>query len=451
MMGTPLPLVAYRMATRFAAPLAGLHLRRRVGRGKEDASRLTERFGITDVARPEGALIWLHAASVGESLSALPLIDGIRDVFPDAHFLLTTGTVTSAELLSRRVPSLLHQFVPVDTPQAVERFLNHWRPDFAIWMESELWPNLVLETARRGVPMALVNARLSQKSASGWRWAPKTIAALLGAFEVRLAQTEAIRERLLQLGASKTATPVTGDLKASRAPETVDERMLEPLRASIGSRPVWLAASTHPGDETSVLAGHNALAVGVSDLLTIIAPRHPERGPHIEAAARDAGLRAVRRAAGAMPEGDIYIADTLGEMALWYALAPVALIGGGWGGEGGHNPLEAAERGAAILSGPVVHNFEESYARLCKAGAALLVERGALNAQLREMFDPCSLQKHPASVTAIEPGFPRTASVGISEVTEKMRVASFAEGKPDPMPLRKTIAALDPLLREALR
>ena len=411
----------YRGLSGLAAPLVVRHLRRRAARGREEAGRLDERLGLAVADRPEGRLVWVHAASVGEALSALPLIVEIEA--EGARCLLTTGTVTSARLLAARAPAVLHRFVPVDTPGAVAGFLEAWRPDAALWMESELWPNLVRATAMRGVPMALVNARLSATSARNWGFAKGSAAALLGAFSLRLAQTDVVRERLLRLGADPATTRVTGDLKASRAPEPVDADVLAGMRDAVGGRALWLAASTHPGDEAAALDAHRAL--GIDGLLTLIAPRHPERGEEIATMAEARGLTATRRSDGALPTGDVYVADTLGELSLWYALAPVALIGGGWDGVGGHNPLEAAPHGCAILSGDDVPSFAETYARLATAGAVrLLPARGDLAAALRDAM----------------------GGEGAA-----MAMAARAAGEPDPQPLAKTMAALRPLLAEAGR
>ncbi len=415
------PLTLYRGAAGLAAPLVAWHLRRRAARGKEVAARLDERFGLAAAERPEGALVWVHAASVGEALSALPVIAEIEK--DGARCLLTTGTVTSAQLLAERVPNVLHRFAPVDTPGAVAGFLEAWRPDAALWMESELWPNLVRETAARGVPMALVNARMSAGSARNWGFAKGSAAALLGAFAMRLVQTVVVCERLVRLGADPATTIVTGDLKASREPDPVDAAALAAMREAVGARPVWLAASTHPGDEAAALDAHRAL--GVEGLLTIIAPRHPERGAEIAALAEARGLSVTRRSEGSLPGGDVYVADTLGELSLWYALAPVTLIGGGWDGIGGHNPLEAAPHGCAILSGDDVPSFADTYARFEAAGAVrLLPSRGDLVEALRDVM-------------------------GASGAT--MAEAARAAGELDPEPLAKTMAALRPLLAGVMR
>ncbi len=416
-----LGLKLYRAMAGIAAPLVERHLRRRAEIGKEDAARLDERLGRVAVDRPDGPLVWVHAASVGEALSALPMIAEIEA--RGARCLLTTGTITSATLLAQRAPDLLHRFAPVDTPAAVAGFLDGWRPDAALWMESELWPNLVTETAARGIPMALVNARLSKASRRNWGLAKASAAVLLGAFGVRLVQTDAVCARLLSLGADPVTTMITGDLKASRIPDPVNVQALASMREALGGRPVWLAASTHPGDEAAAMDAH--LAVKIEGLCTIIAPRHPERAGEIVALAQARGLSVSRRSSGQGIEGDVYVADTLGELSLWYALAPVALIGGGWDGIGGHNPLEAAPNSCAILSGDDVPSFAETYARLADAGAVrLMASRDELATVLAEMIN----------------------ADGLTTEGARLAVAAREAGAPDPAPLARTMAGLEPVL-----
>lgn len=424
-------LSIYRGATTAARPLLGWHLNRRAGRGKEDPSRLGERHGIASRARPDGPLLWVHAASVGESLSALPLISEIRVRHPKVSVLMTTGTVTSAALIAKRAPDLIHQYVPLDTPHAVSRFFDHWQPSVALWMESELWPTLVTETQRRKIPAALVNGRLSKASARNWSFARGAARAMVTAFDLRLVQSEATRERLIALGAPQETTLVTGDLKASRPADPPDAHTLSALRTAIGSRPVWLAASTHPGEEEAVLKAHRALSQRAPDLLTIIAPRHPERAPEIAGVIEQHGLSVCQRSiSGDVIDAPIYLADTLGEMPLWYALAPIAFVGAGWSDLGGHNPFEPAQAGAAVLSGPKVANFEQAYADLTAAGAARFVDdTDALVAAVLGLTD--------------DRGHANAAA-------KAMGSAGAKAGSPDPAPLQKTMAALAPLLTQGL-
>ncbi|MGE5268108.1 MAG: 3-deoxy-D-manno-octulosonic acid transferase, partial [Thiohalocapsa sp.] len=268
----------YRGLTAAATPLVRYGLELRCRRGKEDRAHLGERLGVASLPRPAGPLFWLHAASVGEASSVLALVERIVATRPPVAVLMTTGTVAAARLLADRLPPrTCHQFVPIDLPQAVGRFLDHWRPDLALWVESELWPNLVLATHARGVPMLLVNARLSARSAARWAMLPGLAGPLLRAFALCLAQDEAQAERFRRLGATTVAS--VGDLKAAAPPLAADEAALAMLRAQVAGRKLWLAASTHAGEEEIAAAAHAIIAAAHPGLLTIIAPRHPARGP----------------------------------------------------------------------------------------------------------------------------------------------------------------------------
>jgi 3-deoxy-D-manno-octulosonic-acid transferase len=394
----------YRSLTGGAAPLVRLYLNARCRRGKEDRLRLAERFGIAAAARPPGPLVWLHAASVGEASSVLALIERILAERPAIEILMTTGTVAAARLLEGRLPERArHQFVPVDEPRAVESFLDHWRPDLAIWVESELWPNLVLATHRRGTPLLLVNARLSARSLSRWRALPGLVRPVLEAFALTLAQDEAQAERFRRLGAHPVAS--VGDLKAAAAPLAADPAALAALRRQIGARPVWLAASTHPGEEEIVAAAHVRIALGLPGLLTIVAPRHPVRGPAIANMLSARLLRVARRAAGEQIACDtgIYLADTLGELGLFFRLAGIAFIGGSLAGKGGHNPFEAARLDCAILHGPDMTNCAAMAGALDEAGAALTIEdaESLADAVSRLIADPAERARRAATAGRI--------------------------------------------------
>ena len=357
-MKAPIGLAAWRLLAGLAAPLAPLLLRQRAARGKEDRARLNERLGIAGVARPDGRLVWVHGASVGESLSALPLIEKL--LADGAKVLVTSGTVTSATIMKQRLPKgALHQFVPLDTPRAVARFLDHWRPDAGLFVESDLWPNLILGAKARGVRLALVNARISARSANRWRFARKSVAALLGAFDMVLAQDEDFAARFRALGA--TEVQVAGSLKADAPPLSANDAALAALRQAIGARPVLLAAQTHPGEDETILPAHDLLRAQFPDLLTILVPRHIERAPDI---AMLCGARANKRRSGGeaiTADTAIYIADTLGEMGLFYRLAPFCFIGGTLVPLGGHNPLEPAALHCAVLAGPHAANAASAY------------------------------------------------------------------------------------------
>jgi 3-deoxy-D-manno-octulosonic-acid transferase len=364
-MSRPLGLVAWRLFAVAVTPFATLYVRQRAERGKEDRTRLKERLGVSAIARPPGRLVWVHGASVGESLAALPLIERLL-AEGDTGVLVTSGTVTSAVLMAQRLPpGVLHQFVPLDMPGAVARFLDHWKPDIGLFVESDLWPNLILAASARGVRLALVNARISARSARHWAWARKSAAALLGAFDVVLAQDEEIAARFRQLGARDVQ--VVGSLKADAPPLGVNEADLAAMRTLIGDRPVLLAAQTHPGEDETVLPAHDLLRARFPDLLTILVPRHVTRGGEIEMLC---GARpSARRSAGGVitSETAIYIADTMGEMGLLYRLAPFCFLGGTLVPLGGHNVLEPAALHCAVLAGPHTVNAAGAYAAVLEA------------------------------------------------------------------------------------
>lgn len=368
----------WRLAATALAPLLPLHLRRRAARGKEIAQRIPERYGH-GAARPDGPLLWLHAASVGETVSILPLVDALAMAEPRLHLLVTTGTVTSATLLARRLPPSLadrvtHRFVPLDVPAWAGRFLDGWRPDAAAFVESELWPNLLAEAARRDIPLALVNARMSARSARWWGRAPGFARHVLSRFTLILAQGEGDAARLRALGAADVRVP--GNLKFAATPLPADAAELDRLRALATGRPVWLAASTHSGEEALVLAAHRALAPRHPGLLTIIVPRHPERGAEVAGLA--AGLSVARRSLGEDPGPgtEVLVADTLGELGLFYRLARLAFVGGSLVAHGGQNPLEPARLSCPVLVGPHTWNFAEILARMEAAGGLLRIDPG---------------------------------------------------------------------------
>lgn len=372
-MSDPISLHLLRKVSALIEPVAPYYLKRRAAQGKEHLPRLDERLGYSRTLRPNGALVWIHGASVGEFVSILPLATALVD--RGIGVLVTTGTVTSARVAVQRLPNgAFHQYVPIDGPEATRRFIAHWRPDLAIFVESELWPNLIVETARCGITMAIVNGRMSERSAKGWRRAPKLIKALLSRFSICLTQTEEDAIRYRALGASNAVA--TGNLKFDAQPLPVDADQLDALKSHIGTRPTFIAASTHPGEEEVVIASHLTASRNLPDLMTIIAPRHPDRGQAITALAAAAGLKTARRALGEMPDADtgIYIADTVGEMGLVYRLGRLALVGGSFAPRGGQNPIEPAKLGVAILHGPQVANFAEVYAAFDRDGGALRID-----------------------------------------------------------------------------
>ena len=377
-----LALSLYRLATRLAEPLAPLVLRSRARGGKEDPARLTERLGHAARPRPDGPLIWLHGVSVGETQSLLPLVSALRAARPAAALLVTSGTVTSAQALVPHLPDgVIHQFIPVDTPAAARRFLDHWRPDLAIFVESELWPNLILAAQARGARLALVSARMTETSAAGWARVPAAARILLNAFDLVMPQDEATRARLGRLGA---ACGPGLNLKRTGAPLPADEVELARLKTIIGARKIVLAASTHPGEEVLIVQAFQAAVRGPAEALLILVPRHPDRG-----GALAQSFQASRRSAGEPPTGRAHIADTLGELGLFFRLADIVVMGGSFVPSiGGHNPLEPARIGRPILTGPHTFNAAEVYADLFAQAAAIEAkDSAALTRHLRGLLD----------------------------------------------------------------
>jgi 3-deoxy-D-manno-octulosonic-acid transferase len=415
----PATLAAYRAMSGAATSLAPRLLDYRLRRGKEHAERLSERLGEAGATRPAGPLIWIHGASVGELAAVLPLIERIRA--RGFCVLATTGTVTSAALAEKRLPQgALHQFIPLDLPPYVARFLDHWRPDLALFVESDLWPNLIMSAADRSIPMILVNGRMSARSFQRWRNFPRTIEALLGRFDLCLVRTPDDAERFGTLGAPRIAT--TGNLKLDVPPLPVDPAKLVPLGNATKERTIVVAASTHPGEESAIIEAHCHLASKFPTLLTVIAPRHPQRGPAVADIATTARLRVALRSRGELPGPgtDIYLFDTLGELGLAYELAPIVFMGGSLIKHGGQNPIEAVRFGAAILHGPHVENFAEIYDELDGCGGADTVT------------DVGMLTEHVAS--------------WITNGTARQRAATSAKHCVDRLggALERTIGALEP-------
>jgi 3-deoxy-D-manno-octulosonic-acid transferase len=376
----------YRGLTATIGPMLPVYLAGRKRQGKEDPVRMSERMGRYAHARPAGKLIWIHGASVGEALSALPLVEKLA---ARHTVLLTTGTVTSARMMAGRLPAnAIHQFVPVDRAPWVRRFLDHWKPNLALWLESELWPNLIAETANRGIPMALINGRVSDKSFANWRRFSGMAGRLLGAFELCLGQTEEDSQRLHVLGARRTATP--GNLKFAAPQLPVDADELRRLEITHLARPTWIAASTHAGEEMMAGRVHLALKSRHAGLLTLIAPRHTDRGDDIASDLREMGLVVAQRSKNedVTPETDVHLADTMGEMGLFYRLTHIAFMGKSILAAGGQNPIEPAKLGVAVLMGPKMDNFRDVAYRLLVAGAAREVaDEHALAREVSHLLD----------------------------------------------------------------
>ena len=392
----PLLIRLYRRMTRWAVPFSGAILNWRLKRGKEDAGRVNERKGIASIARPEGALIWIHGASVGEVISMQPLVEYIRK--QGFTVLMTSGTVTAAQTVATRMPAgTLHQYIPLDAPQFLQSFLDHWRPGLALVAESEFWPNLLIETSNRNIPVVLVNGRLSQRSFSRWKYAKKNAAALLSSFDLCLAQDRDVAERLQQLGAKRVL--VTGNLKFDVPPPAADAADMQEMIRTIHGRPVFLAASTHRGEDEDVIDAHIEVMQKVPSLLTIIVPRHPERGGEIAELVQDYQLVPAMRSRRHLPDRgtNIYVADTLGELGLFYRLAPIVFMGGSLIKHGGQNPIEPAKLDNAILHGPYVHSFTNIYSELNRRHAAATVtDAQSLAASLLRLLDDPALVRSMA-------------------------------------------------------
>src|SRR5216684_2063313 len=352
----PMTLRVYRRLSYAMVPLAPALIKRRLNQGKEDPLRIGERRGMSRDVRPHGPLVWIHGASVGEVLAAAALIERLRAL--NLRILLTSGTVTSAAIVAKRFPAdIIHQYVPYDSPRYVARFLDHWQPSLALFIESDLWPNLILSSAAR-----------------------------LGRFEVCLAQSQVDAERFAALGSRNVIA--TGNLKLDVPAPPADAAKLERLMSVTRGRPVIVAASTHPGEEEIWLETHRALAGSFPSLLSVIVPRHPHRGEAIARTIAASGLHVALRSREELPIAttDIYVADTMGELGLFYRLAPIVFMGGSLVPHGGQNPIEAVKLGASIVHGPHVFNFADVYETLDSAGgarradtqAALVEQLGAL-------------------------------------------------------------------------
>ncbi len=417
----PMTLRVYRKLSSAMVPLAPALIKRRLSLGKEDPARVGERRGMSDDVRPHGPLVWIHGASVGEVLAAAALIERLRAF--NLRILLTSGTVTSAAIVTKRFPpDVIHQYVPYDSPRYVGRFLDHWRPSLALFIESDLWPNLILSSAARRLPMVLINGRMSQRSFPRWRRLSNTISALLGRFDICLAQSDTDAERFAALGSRRVVT--TGNLKLDVPAPPADPAKLERLMSVTRGRPIVVAASTHPGEEEILIEAHKALSGFFPGLLTVIVPRHAHRGEAVGQLVTAAGLRPGLRSHEDLPVAttDIYVADTMGELGLFYRLAPIVFMGGSLVPHGGQNPIEAIKLGAVIVHGPHVFNFTDVYEALDRSGGARRTDdREALVKQLGQFLaDPAA----------------RDASLGASE-----RVVEQLGGA-----LERTLTALEPYL-----
>lgn len=399
----PLDLMPSRLwatAATFAAPALPFFLRWRQTRGKEIASRVREKMGFASQPRPLGAVIWFHAASVGEVVSILPLVENCLRQNARVTALMTTGTVTAARMVAQRTVQearIVHQFVPLDVPRWGKRFLSHWRPQAAVFTESELWPNLIGLCHERNLPVALVNGRMSPVSFKKWCNAPCIARRMLDRFAWIAPRSSEDARHFEALGARNLLA--CGDLKTVAHALPVQEDALQKLQTYIGKRPLFLAASTHDGEEEDIRKSLEQLRNDVPDLLTLVVPRHPERGAVVSSLFSGA----PRRSLGQLPEktDSVWVCDTLGELGLFYRLAPMVFIGNSLPdvkGGGGHNPLEPARLDCALATGPLVHNFIEAFRSL---GESVTVVETAtdLAAWVRQMVSDPELRARKATLS----------------------------------------------------
>ncbi len=381
----------YRYGMRAGEPLLRKALLKRQKNGKESLTRLDERCGVPGLNRPSGPLIWVHAASVGEAQSALILIQTLLTSCKGTHILVTTGTLTSASMMEKNLPKgAFHQFYPLDHPKWAQSFLDHWQPDFVLWMESELWPNMILGLGQRKIPAVLVNARMSEKSHKRWALFKNAAEQILQSFSQILCQTDGDATLYKKLGGQNVT--VTDNIKYNAKPLAADEDDLKALNAAMGNRPRWVYASTHASEELVAARIHAQLKTSIPELITIVVPRHPNRRDDIVQDLKDQHLNVVFRSKNkTLPKDntDIYVADTMGELGLFYRSSPIAVIGRSLSddGGGGHNPIEAAQLNCAVLHGPNVRNLKEIFDQMNAADAAFrATDETALADRLHELL-----------------------------------------------------------------
>lgn len=421
-MRTPPLFHLYVAVTVLLAPFAAWSEIRKLRKQGISALRAHEKMGHASEPRiGSGDLIWFHAASVGESLSVLALIAKMGEMLPRAHFLITSGTPTSAKLVAERMPPrTVHQFAPLDARGPLTRFLRHWRPAAAIFVESELWPRMLRMTRERGATMALVNARLSAKSRAAWASKPAFAAYVLDVFDLILTQNDEMAQAMVDMHAPVERVARGTNLKSLSSPLPQDPIVLAQIRTAIKARPVWVAASTHEGEETIVLDAHRTLLKSMPDLLLILVPRHPARSAEISKLIAKSGLSYAIRSQETLPKesNSVYLADTLGELGSWYALTEIVFLGGSLLPIGGHNPYEVVQSNAAVLSGPHVTNFAETYSQMTETGAAEIVSDTASLAAAtdRLMKD----EAHRASCLTAARAFVQGKSDELGSIAERL-------------------------------
>ncbi|WP_227270346.1 3-deoxy-D-manno-octulosonic acid transferase [Roseobacter weihaiensis] len=430
-MRPPLLYHIYVAATGLLVPFFAWFETRKLRAAGVPIVRAHEKLGHATAARQgTGPLVWFHAASVGESMSVLSVITKMGELVPRARFLITSGTATSAQMVADRLPPrTVHQFAPLDAPGPVTRFIKHWRPDAAVFVESELWPQMLRRTKQTGARMVLVNARLSATSRRAWQRRPKTAAYVLGTFDLILTQNDEMAQAMVNMHAPADRVARGINLKSLANPLAQDPAVLAQVRTSLQGRPVWIAASTHAGEEEIILRAHAKLMETTPDLLLLLAPRHPDRSAEIAKLIEQQGLSCAVRSKGALPGQEaVYLADTLGELGNWYALSKIIFLGGSLKPIGGHNPFEVALAGAGVLSGPEVFNFSETYTEMQEAGAVRLVQDDtSLQATVAGLLqDPGTLE----TMARAARDFVRGKSAQLTVIAERLVRALHLEDRP---------------------
>ncbi|PSL20156.1 3-deoxy-D-manno-octulosonic acid transferase [Shimia abyssi] len=357
-----LQMACYKLLRPLLQPIMRRVLAHRVKSGKDDPVRSQEKLGLTDLSRPKGTLIWLHAVGLGEVLALRPLITEMRRQRPDLQFLITSTARSAGKVIGDNLPdNTMHQFLPLDGPLFVKRFLNHWQPDLSIWSEQDLWPGAIMDTARRGIPLAYINARITPQSYQRRKTFRGLYRKMLAQFEIVTAQNQESAQFLEALGAHDVK--VMPSLKPAAEPLRADAGVVQEMQQAIGTRKVWVAASTHKADEDVVLEAHKILLKRDPQTLLVLVPRIPVRAPEIATTLAHAGFSFAQRSIGQpiAPETSVYLADSFGELGVWYRISNIALIGASFDGLGGHNPWEAVCLSNRVLHGPGVHNFISDY------------------------------------------------------------------------------------------
>ncbi len=403
-------LQSYLWLARAMTPLWRWALQKRLQHGKETPQSLDQKWVITPTPRPEGPLVWGHAVGVGEAMALAGLFAQMGQRWPEAHFLITTTARTSGDALQKTglPPRCIHQFAPVDTPDTVARFLDHWQPALAVWCEMDLWPALIHATAERNIAHVLVNARLNAAALAKRRWGRFIYQALLPRFSSLWAQNTTTRDGLIALGALPDRVLVTGTIKTMSPPLACDPEQLHAWQVCLQQRPVWLLASSHPNEEALALQVHALLRQQHPNALLVIAPRAPARGHEVLALCPHGTVQ--RSASNTLPghHDSVYVADTIGEMGLWYRLAPVAMLGGSWASVGGHNPHEALALGCRVLHGPNIWNFAESYEDLDAQGMSAEITQ---DNDLAEAVSRVWMQASPRTMTVMPDALGALASL----------------------------------------